>query len=283
MAMFVVRYLLNQYLNTMTSKVTNSLVLLMLIISMDSCVSTKSTTYFNNATDTVMAFNTLKTFRGHQITKIQKNDILNISITSLNQDASAIFNTTNNYTFTSATSAGLNTQSSGYLVNENGLINLPLLGIIKAGGLTKSELIDTITHIILEKRLLMDPIVNIRHVNFEVTVIGEVGKPSVISVPNESISLLKAIGLAGDITIYGRKDNVLLIREANGVKQVKYINLNSNDFLQSPYYYLQPNDVVYVEANKNKVASVGRGTRLLPVFLSGLSVVILLVDRVIYQ
>ena len=248
-----------------------------------SCVSTKSTTYFNNASDTLIALNTLKTFRSSEQPKIQKNDILNISITSLNQDASAIFNTTNNYVFTAASSTGTSTQSSGYLVNENGMINLPLLGNIKAIGLTKTQLIDTISNIILEKHLLMDPIVNIRHVNYEVTVIGEVGKPSVISVPNEKISLLKAIGLAGDITIYGRKDNVLLIREADGLKQVKYINLNAKDFLQSPYYYLQPNDVIYVEANKNKVASVGRGTRLLPVFLSGLSVVILLVDRVFYQ
>jgi polysaccharide export outer membrane protein len=253
------------------------------MIFLNSCVSTRPTTYFNNAKDTSIALNNLKTFRGQQIPKIQKNDILNISITSLNQDASAIFNTTNNYVFTSSTSTGLNTQSSGYLVNDNGMINLPLIGLIKAEGLTKSQLKDTLTRIILDKHLLMDPIVNIRHVNYEVTVIGEVGKPTVISVPNESISLLKAIGLAGDITIYGRKDNVLLIREADGIKQVKYINLNSKDFLQSPYYYLQPNDVVYVEANKNKVASVGRGTRLLPVFLSGLSVVILLVDRVIYQ
>jgi polysaccharide export outer membrane protein len=117
--------------------------------------------------------------------------------------------------------------------------------------------------------------------NFEVTVIGEVGNPSVITVPNEKISLLKALGLAGDITIYGRKDNVLLIREENGKKRVKHIDLNSKSFLSSPYYYLQPNDIVYVEANKNKVASVGRMTPYLPAILSGLSVIILVVDRVI--
>lgn len=267
----------------MTKKKAYLFLYIFLQITMISCVSTKSTSYFNNASDTSIVYNTIKSFKIQQVTKIQKNDILNISITSLNQDASAIFNTTNNFVFTSSTSSGLNTQSSGYLVNEHGMINLPLLGNVKAVGLTKSELIDTITHIIKDRHLLMDPIVNIRHVNYEVTVIGEVGKPSVISVPNESISMLKAIGLAGDITIYGRKDHVLLIREADGVKQVKYINLNSKDFLLSPYYYLQPNDVIYVESNKNKVASVGRGTRLLPVFLSGLSVVILLVDRVFYQ
>ena len=266
----------------MNNKTTFSLVFIIMLITLSACVTTKSTTYFNNASDTLIVNNVLKTLKMQQVPKIQNNDILNIAITSLNQDASAIFNTTNNYVFTAATSTGLNIQSSGYLVNETGCINLPLLGSIKASGLTKSQLVDTITNIILDKHLLMDPIVNIRHMNYEVTVIGEVGKPSVISVPNENISLLKAIGLAGDITIYGRKDNVLLIREAEGVKQVKYINLNSKDFLYSPYYNLQPNDVVYVEANKNKVASVGRGTRLLPVFLSGLSVIILLVDRVFY-
>lgn len=267
----------------MSKKYTYLFLFSLIQVSIFSCVSTKSTTYFNNATDTTIVYNKLTTLRNQHVVKIQKNDILNISITSLNQDASAIFNTTNNFIFTSSTSSGQQIQSSGYLVNENGFINLPLLGNIKAIGLTKSELIDTITHIINERSLLMNPIVNIRHVNYEVTIIGEVGKPTVISVPNESISLLKAIGLAGDITIYGRKDNVLLIRELDGVKQVKHINLNSKDFLTSSYYYLQPNDVVYVESNKNKVASVGRGTRLLPVFLSGLSVVILLVDRVFYK
>lgn len=267
----------------MTKQFNILLAIILMQTTLMSCVSTKSTTYFNNATDTVIVYNTLKTLKEQHIPKIQKHDILNISITSLNQDASAIFNTTNNFVFTASTSTGSNTQSSGYLVNDNGMIHLPLLGNIKADGLSKSQLTDTITQIILEKRLLLNPIVNIRHVNYEVTVIGEVGKPSVISVPNENISLLKAIGLAGDITIYGRKDHVLLIREADGIKQVKYIDLNSKNFLLSPYYYLQPNDVIYVESNKNKVASVGRGTRLLPVFLSGLSVVILLVDRVFYQ
>ena len=100
---------------------------------------------------------------------------------------------------------------------------------------------------ILEKKLLIDPIVNIRHLNFEVTVIGEVGRPTVITVPSEKISLLKALGLAGDITIYGRKDNVLLVRESEGKNTVKHIDLNSKDFLTSPYYYLQPNDIIYVE------------------------------------
>ena len=116
--------------------------------------------------------------------------------------------------------------------------------------------------------------VEIRFLNFEVTVIGEVAKPTVITVPSEKISLLKAIGLAGDLTIYGKRENVLLIREENGKKITRHIDLNSSNFFNSPYYYLEPNDVVYVQPNKAKVASAGRTQQLLPIILSGLSVVV---------
>jgi polysaccharide export outer membrane protein len=117
--------------------------------------------------------------------------------------------------------------------------------------------------------------------NYEVTVIGEVGRPSVITVPNEQISILKALGLAGDITIYGKKENVLIVRDVNGKKTLKRIDLNASDLLNSPFYYLMPNDIIYVEPNKNKIASVSRGRQLLPALLSGLSVVVIVLDRVL--
>lgn len=248
-----------------------------------SCVSTRNTTYFYNAIDTTFYTAIEKISDKSNNILIQKNDILNISITSLNQDASSVFNVTNNFVLTSSNNNGVRAQSSGYLVNDNGFIQMPMLGAIKASGFTKDQLKEYITSSIVEKQLLLNPLVNVRLVNFEVTVIGEVANPTVISVPNEKISLLKAIGMAGDITIYGKKDNVLLIRESDSIKEVKYLDLNSKQFLSSPYYYLKPNDIVYVQSNKNKVASAGRGTRLLPVFLSGLSVVILLIDRVFYK
>lgn len=264
----------------------NRLVLILFhcfILLFQACISTKPTTYFNNSTDTTFITKSNSSNGSNSDYIIQKNDILSISITSLNQEASAIFNTLNNYVFTSSGSAGSRIQSSGYLVGEDGVIQLPLLGLVKAEGETIVSLKANITAIIKSQHLLLDPIVTIRHTNFEVTVIGEVGHPSVISVPNEQISFLKALGLAGDITIYGRKDNVLLIRENGKTKEIKYVNLNSKNFLNSSYYYLKPNDIIYVEANKNKVASVASGTRLLPVFLSGLSVVILVVDRVLFK
>jgi polysaccharide export outer membrane protein len=134
---------------------------------------------------------------------------------------------------------------------------------------------------ILSQKLLVNPIVDIRYLNYEVTVLGEVARPTVITVPNEKISLLKAIGLAGDLTIYGIRTNVLLIREENGKKITRHIDLTSSNFFNSPYYYLQPNDVVYVEPNKTKIATASRSQQFLPIIFSALSVVAIVLDRIL--
>ena len=244
------------------------------VVFFSSCVTTKSSTYFYNISDTSFS----RAVEAVEPT-IQKNDILSITISSLNAEASAVFNTTNDKVVSATTATGTNAQSGGYLVNSDGDVQLPILGNIKAAGLTNKQLKEHITKLLVDKKLLLDPIVNVRHLNFEVTVIGEVGHPTVITVPNEKISLLKALGLAGDITIYGKKDNVLLVREVDGKKMVRRINLNSEDFMTSPYYYLQPNDVIYVEPTKDKVASVSHSQQLLPAILTGLSVVVIIVDR----
>jgi len=123
----------------------------------------------------------------------------------------------------------------------------------------------------------------VRQLNFKVSVLGEVAHPTVINVPSEKISLLEALGLAGDITIYGRKDNVLIIREENGVKKIKRLNLNDDELFTSQYYYLKSNDIVYVEANKDKVASTSRTTQVLPIVLSGLSLIAIIVQGLIYK
>jgi polysaccharide export outer membrane protein len=241
-----------------------------LVLMLNACVSTKDIGYFSDAKE--------KEYAGLNKSEnaIQPNDILSISISSLNPEASAVFNTGNN----NISSNGNLPQLSGYLVNAEGYIQLPIVGNLLAAGLTKKELKEKLTALINDKKLLVDPIVSIRHLNFEVTVIGEVGNPTVISVPNEKISLLTALGRAGDITVYGKKENVLVIRDVNGKKTVKRIDLHKADFLNSSYYYLRPNDIVYVEPNKNKLASVSRGRQLLPALLSGLSVVVIVLDRI---
>jgi polysaccharide export outer membrane protein len=154
------------------------------------------------------------------------------------------------------------------------------LGSIKAAGLTKLQLKESIVKNLIDKKLLLDPIVNVRLVNYKVTVLGEVNKPSVIPVPNEKITLLEAIGFAGDLTLYAKRDNVLLIREEQGKKTIRRLNLSSSEIFNSPYYYLKSDDVVYVEANKAKVASTSSTRLWLPVLFSGLSLTAIVIDRI---
>jgi len=254
----------------MYQKSINFFLLFFLVICLTSCVDTRKTTYFND----LQNGSVIPSTKDSSNILIQRNDILSIVITSLNPEASSIFNAPNT-AITNFTSTGSNQSTGGYLVNSEGLIQLPILGNFRVAGLTKKELKEQITSTLTEKKLLTDPIVTIRHLNFEITIIGEVTKPSVITIPNEKISLIKALGLAGDITIYGKKDNVLLIREISGKRNVTRLDLNSPGFLSSPYYFLQPNDIVYVEANKNKVTGVSAVRQALPILLSALSVLLL--------
>lgn len=253
----------------------NGLVPVVICLLMASCLNTRKAVYFDGLKDGTISSNTPV-----PETIIEKNDLLNISVTSLNPDASAIFNATNVYNY-NMNGTGV-TSLMGYLVNTEGTIQFPILGAIKAAGLSKEQLKETITKKLLDQKLLTDPIVTVRFLNFRVTVLGEVSRPGMLSVPNEKISLLEAIGLAGDLTIFARRDNVLVIREnENGDKVIKRIDLNSTELLSSPYYYLQSNDIVYVEPNKSKVASAGRGQQWIPAVLSGLSLVAIVVDRMV--
>ncbi len=234
-----------------------------------SCTSTKDIAYFQNAQDTT--YN--KQVLGIIEAPLQKNDIVDIIISSSSKEASADFN--------KAIGAGDIGASKGYLINVDGNLQLPMLGNISAAGLTKKQLTEKITNTILAKGLLLNPIVEIRHLNFEITVMGEVAKPSVITVPSEHISFVKALSLAGDLTIYGKRDNILLIREEDGVRKTRHINLNSSDFLNSEYYYLKPNDLIYVEPNKSKVFSSNLGLQILPIVITSVSFLFLVLDRVI--
>jgi polysaccharide export outer membrane protein len=226
----------------------------------------KKATYFSDLKDT-----TLRSFYPAPEPVIEPNDILNISVNSLNQEASKVFNAPNSSNITYATSQSTINQATGYLVNQNGYIQFPIIGNIKVAGLTEEELKSTLTEKLTSNKLLMDPLVNIRLLNFKVTVLGEVRDPKVITVQNEKISILEAIGLAGDLTIYGKRNNVLLIRQENGKKIIRRINLNSDKILTSPYFYLKNNDIVYIEPNKARVASSSRSQVILPIVFSILS------------
>ena len=255
-------------------KGTQLSVLILLAWLITGCVNTRLATYFNGITDGVISSNT-----PIPASEVQKNDLLSISISSLSPEASSFFNTAPTSNVSSE-----NAQLNGYLVSPDGTIQLPILGSIKAAGYTTEQLKDTITKVLTDQKLLTDPVVTIRFLNFRVTVLGEVNKPSVIPVPNEKISLLEAIGLAGDLTLYAKRDNVLVIREDNaGNKILKRINLNNGELLTSPYYYLKSNDIIYVEPNKSRITSTGRGQQLVGVVLSGLSFAAIIIDRLIIK
>jgi len=236
------------------------------IFSFSSCVTSKKAIYFTNIQNTEFPDGDIEPV-------IQSNDLLSISVSSLNPEATIIFNTPNQPLNSTTSGTGSSSQTTGYLVNREGNILFPVLGKVKAAGLTQKELTDYLTGTLVQKKLLIDPIVSVRILNFKVTVLGEVTKPTVVPVPNEKISMLEALGMAGDMTLYAQRDNVLLIRVENGKKITRRIDLNSPNFLTSPYYYLKTNDVVYVEPNNVKVASSSRSQQLLPIIFSGLSVI----------
>ncbi|NEM97746.1 polysaccharide export protein [Pontibacter sp. BT327] len=210
---------------------------------------------------------------------IQKNDLLSISISSLNPEASLVFNMPNLTATQAPTVAGNVTQASGYLVDQDGNIQFPFLGNVKAAGLTKKEFKNYITTELVRRKLLLDPIVNVRYLNYKVSVLGEVAHPSVLTIPNEKVTLLEALGLAGDMTIYAKRDNVMLIREEDGKKVIRRIDLTSDVLFTSPYYYLRSNDIIYVEPNKSKIESTGRVNQWLPIIFSGLSFGAIVLDR----
>jgi len=147
-----------------------------------------------------------------------------------------------------------------YIIDSNGIINFPVLGDIKIAGLNREQAISLIGNKL--KDYIKDPIVNIKTVNYKITVLGEVNRPGTYTATNERITLIEALGLAGDMTIYGERENVLVIREYDGKKTYTRVNLKSHDLFNSPVYYLSQNDVVYVEPNKTRAkgSSIGAST-----------------------
>lgn len=183
--------------------------------------------------------------------RIQEDDLLSITVTSLNPESNMLFNAgvimPSQGTVNTVVSSPIN---ENYLVDRDGYINYPVVGKINLRGLTKQEAIGKITQVLDE--YVKDPIINIRFMNFKVTVIGEVQQPSSFIIPTEKITILEALGLAGDMTAYGKRENVLVIREKDGIRTANRLNLNDKRMLDSEYYYLQQNDVVYVEPYKTK-------------------------------
>ena len=198
--------------------------------------------------------------------KIMPKDLLTITVNTSDPEASAPFNLTVQ-TNNSASSVHSITQQPSlqqYLVNNEGDIDFPVLGRIPVGGLTKNKAENLIREK-LKPYLQETPIVTIRMVNYKISVLGEVNKPGTFTVNNEKVNVLEALAMAGDMPIWGLRDNVKLVREnANGKREIILLNLNKADIIGSPYYYMQQNDIIYVTPNptKAKNSDIGQSTSL---------------------
>jgi polysaccharide export outer membrane protein len=256
----------------------NKLLRLAFLLLLSSCGSTRNLVYFNDLKDTR---NYKEEIKNSIEPRIQPDDQLSIVVSSLNPESNMLFNsgvmpsTSGTAVGGASTSAGTGRTTEGYLVDKSGFINFPVLGKVKLSGLTKEEATTKMTAEI--NKNIKNPIVNIRFLNFRITVIGEVNKPSTFLVPSEHVNILEAIGLAGDLTPYGKRENILIIREQNGVRTATRVDLASRAILNSPDFYLQQNDVVYVEPAKIKALQGSSSTFYLSLATASVSILSLLV------
>ena len=213
---------------------------------------------------------------------IRTGDVLSIQVSSLNPEAADFFNpytnaSTNDKVAHQFTGTNPLPPAVGYLVDPDGTIEMPLVGKIEIKGLTVSQAATVIRDRL--KKYLREPTVSIRNQSFRISVLGEVARPSLFTIPDDHITLLEALSLAGDITIYGRRDNVLLIRELNGQRNFVRIDMTRRDLFRSPYFYLRPNDTIYVEPGKARITSVDRLYLLIPALASTLSLIAIIIRR----
>ena len=238
-------------------------VLVAFSIMFSSCGSTRPYVYMQGTFDTA-ALSKVK------ITDpvIQKGDLISIIVYSDNPDATKIYNQTligatqSNISASTSSSAntadagisqssGISPTAPGYIVDENGNIEFQGLGLLHIEGLTRTSLKNLLDSK-LKDTLLTNPYYNIRFLNNRFTMLGEINKPGVFTIPSDHINLLEALSLAGDMTFYARRDNVLVVREQNGKREFARLDVTKPEVMASPYFYLQQNDIVYVEQNKKK-------------------------------
>lgn len=248
-----------------------------------SCSSPKNITYFRDIPDTIAKKSISQI--GYNPLVIKPDDIIQVSISTMDPVATTMLN--QNGTTAIPGTATTNSQQgptasspiSGYLVDKDGFIILPLVGKVAVNGKSTAEVRDIIQAKAAE--FYKDPVVSVRFANFKITVLGEVTRPSTYIMPNEKVTVLDAIGMAGDLTIYGRRENVLLIRETSTNKEFVRLNLNDTKLFTSPYFYLQQGDVIYVEPNKNRIASTDvNQVKRITIITSVLTLLVVIVTRI---
>lgn len=245
-----------------------------------SCGPVKDITYFQNK-----VLNQPEKIDKHAGIVIQPNDMISIVVSSRNPELAAMFNLTGprggQELIESDGAGSSNASFISYLVDKEGCIDFPVLGQLKVAGLTRNELSEMIKKRLLKDGLLNDAVVTVDFKNFKVSVMGEVNSPGVYPVTGDRITVLEAISMAGDLTIYGLRENVTVMREINGERIFYNINLCGVDMFKSPAYYLEQNDVVYVEMRQQKAKEStldNRTIRVVSIVTSSASLIVTLIN-----
>ena len=249
--------------------------LLLAVLALSSCRTVKDIAYFQNK-----AVNQPEKIDKHAGIVIQPKDMLSIVVSSRNPELVAMFNLpVISYQAGSevAATSAYNQRLMGYVVDNNGCIDFPVLGELKVAGMTRWELSEMIKNRLLSEGLLSDAVVTVQFMNFKVSVIGEVNSPGTYTLNNDKVTILQAISLARDLTIFGQRENVCVIREREGERVIYEINLCDVSMFNSPAYYLQQNDVVYVQPSEIKArqsTTDDKALRMTSIFVSGGSLLV---------
>lgn len=239
-----------------------------------SCASYKDIIYFQDISD-----RELQPLLNEYEATIKKDDRLSIVVSGSDKTVTAPYNLT--LSELSSTSASTNPEQStlSYLVDAEGNIEFPILGTLHVEGMTRNELVRFLTEEIGKD--VKDPIVYVNFKNFKITVLGEVRSPGTYTIDSEKISVLQALGRAGDLNLTAKRDGILLIREVDGVQQHYTLDLRNSDILESPYFYMQQNDVLYVPPSPTRVAQGTAATGLWSSALSTISSAISVITLVV--
>lgn len=274
--------------NKVTGFLAKALGMLSIIAFVSSCstISTKNITYLQGQGSLDTARYTSLDSLKPVVAKIQPDDILAITVSSLSEESNLLFNfpilnpiTTTN--FPGGNNSGMvRNQPLGYLVDPEGNIEMPLLGKTNLTGLTLEQAGFTIKEKLVH--YLKEPTVNVRMLNHKFTILGEVNRPGVYNLLDNHTSLLDILGMSGDLTIYGRRDNVMLVRTNNtGRREVIKIDLTKREFMNSPYYYIQNNDMIYIETLEGKITSTDRTIQLIPIITGVTSTFVLILNLIL--
>jgi len=233
----------------MLNKIASNNIIFLILFLFSSCATKKDIHYFQNS-DTV-GLNTIK----YENPNIQVNDILNINVSALIPETALPYN--NKPSLNVVTSDIEVKKLEGYLVSSNGDITFPILGKINILHKTTTDLEILLKKLLEEGGHIINPVINVRILNSKVTILGEVNTPGTYSFTGQNITLPQALGYAGDLTINGIRNDILLIREEDSKRTITHLDLTKTDWFNSPYYFLKQNDVIVIKQNKSKIKSAG--------------------------